>query len=1065
MAVYNGEKSLHAAVDSILSQTFTDFEFIIINDCSTDGTRNILETYAIQDSRIRLLHNETNLRLPTSLNRGLSVARAPLIARMDDDDISLPERFAKQYAFMQANPRVDVCGTAFYIPEIEQARYNTGGNEAIRVSLLFGCELIHPSLVMRKSTLDAMGGYPVISPCEDYTLWVNMCLAPTRPVFANLQEVLILYSWGNYLQGDTPYTQGTNKVTWANRHRLLSEGLGISPTDADLFYHNILCGGVDTSQLTDTHRANLAQWCLCILQHNAQKQFFEQQALQEALVKRYPPLVQYITATAGEAVPAQEPDVRTTCSPEAWDAGYVKHVFQEAPANRHTDFLLNAIPRDHGRGFEVGAFPGHNIPLLSQLGYVMDGIDTAERLLELPAWLQSKGIHGGQFTQGDFFATTIDKRYRLVVSFGFVEHFVNWHEVVQKHCELVAPGGRLCITFPNFSGAIQQALHRWLDAPNLSRHYLPAMDAHKQAQLCEQNGFAILFAGYFGGFDFWVETAQSSQEEMDALRQTLALAEQGGSFPNLQIWSPYGGLVAIRSAKIAVLYICTGRYSLFWDAFYTSSEKHFLNRHEKQYFVFTDCEIPHTDKPHVHTIYQEKLGWPYDTLCRFHMFHSIHDKLREFDFVFFFNANCEFMQTIDETVLPDQEEGLIVTQHPGFFDKDRTEYSYDTNAGSLACVLPDEGVHYVSGGINGGTAKAYLELVCALKAAIDADTENGVIALWHDESHLNRYVINRPYRLLHPGYFTPQGVALPFPEMIRVRDKNTLGGHAFLRGQVDTPSLPVVAKLSCGLGNQMFQLAAAVALAARFQGQIAFDTSWFSLAGDHAARDFSLYNAFPATRGFSEVSAGLLADLPRFVHHGMDFMPDFDHLFSPVLLDGYWQSPQYFRHCESKIRSLFRFAPLTEQRAAHTAAIISSTPQATAVHIRRGDFIHLAHVHEKHGVLPMSYYRNAVAKLKSTGLDPHLFVFSDDPGWTEENFDASACACTFVTAAHPKAPWEDMHLMSLCRHHIIANSTFSWWGAWLAPESELVCVPAQWFAQHPGAPGDLAPSHWNIIQN
>ena len=109
MTVHNGEKHLSEAIDGILNQTFKDFEFLVIDDGSTDGSADIIQSY--KDVRIRFISNGKNLSVPVSLNMGLNLARGEYIARMDCDDISLPQRLEKQVQFMDANPEVGVCGT------------------------------------------------------------------------------------------------------------------------------------------------------------------------------------------------------------------------------------------------------------------------------------------------------------------------------------------------------------------------------------------------------------------------------------------------------------------------------------------------------------------------------------------------------------------------------------------------------------------------------------------------------------------------------------------------------------------------------------------------------------------------------------------------------------------------------------------------------------------------------------------------------------------------------------------------------------------------------------------
>lgn len=234
--------------------------------------------------------------------------------------------------------------------------------------------------------------------------------------------------------------------------------------------------------------------------------------------------------------------------------------------------------------------------------------------------------------------------------------------------------------------------------------------------------------------------------------------------------------------KIAILYICTGKYDIFWKDFYISAEKYFLKNCEKEYFVFTDSEdIYESNNERVHIEYQENLAWPGNTLFRFKMFSRITEKLNEFDYIFFLNANTLFLREVTEEILP-KEEGLLVVKHPGFYNKKREEFTYDTNPKSLACIEPDEGQVYVCGGFNGGKSKEYIDMIKTLEKNIDIDYKNDVIALWHDESHINRYIIGKKYKLLGPEYMYPEEKEAPFEKKVIVRDKNKYGGHDFLRG-------------------------------------------------------------------------------------------------------------------------------------------------------------------------------------------------------------------------------------------------------------------------------------------
>lgn len=234
--------------------------------------------------------------------------------------------------------------------------------------------------------------------------------------------------------------------------------------------------------------------------------------------------------------------------------------------------------------------------------------------------------------------------------------------------------------------------------------------------------------------------------------------------------------------RIAVLYICTGNYSVFWKSFFESCEKFFLPGHERHYFVFTDGKIASPGaEDRVHRVEQSWLGWPYDTLMRFHFFSKIKAQLEAFDYIFFFNANSFFIDEITEDILPSASEGIVVVRHPGHYKQDNKSFPYDRNKKSTAYIPWNEGKDYICGGINGGHAKDYLKMVEELRNAIDRDTQRGVIARWHDESHLNHYIVHRRYKILSPGYCSPEECYLPFKEKIIILNKRHFGGHSALR--------------------------------------------------------------------------------------------------------------------------------------------------------------------------------------------------------------------------------------------------------------------------------------------
>lgn len=190
MPVYNCELYIQEAVDSILNQTFKDFEFIIIDDCSTDNTVSIINSF--KDSRINLIIKPQNTGYTNSLNYGLSIAKGKYIARMDGDDISLPERFAKQIYFLDNNLDYVLCGTALKVINQEKIIQYPENHIDIKTEFLNQNCIVHPSVMLRKRALDLHNfSYNILKePAEDYDLWAR--LSKVSKLY-NLPEVLIHY--------------------------------------------------------------------------------------------------------------------------------------------------------------------------------------------------------------------------------------------------------------------------------------------------------------------------------------------------------------------------------------------------------------------------------------------------------------------------------------------------------------------------------------------------------------------------------------------------------------------------------------------------------------------------------------------------------------------------------------------------------------------------------------------------------------------------------------------------------------------------------------------------------
>lgn len=234
--------------------------------------------------------------------------------------------------------------------------------------------------------------------------------------------------------------------------------------------------------------------------------------------------------------------------------------------------------------------------------------------------------------------------------------------------------------------------------------------------------------------------------------------------------------------KIAILYICTGKYDIFWKDFYLTAEKYFFAEDEKEYFVFTDSNnIYDKENENVNIIYQENLGWPLITLHRYKILQGIKNQLQEFDYCFFFNANSKFLDYVGREILPDDDE-ILVVQHPYFYNKTRDKYTYDSNPHCNAYISKNEGKVYAYGAFTGAKVATYCKMMQVITKWTDMDLENGIIAKWHDESYLNKYILKNKYKLLGCEYMYAEELMPKSNIKIIVRDKTKYGGHAYLRG-------------------------------------------------------------------------------------------------------------------------------------------------------------------------------------------------------------------------------------------------------------------------------------------
>lgn len=291
----------------------------------------------------------------------------------------------------------------------------------------------------------------------------------------------------------------------------------------------------------------------------------------------------------------------------------------------------------------------------------------------------------------------------------------------------------------------------------------------------------------------------------------------------------------------------------------------------------------------------------------------------------------------------------------------------------------------------------------------------------------------------------------------------------------------VISHIIGGLGNQMFQYAVGRAHSLKFNTSVTLDISGFdnyllhqgfelqkifqgsiNIAIERDMRNILGWQAAGVFRRYLQSPSMALFRWKSFI------VEPYFHYWSGIkcaprnsYLVGYWQSEKYFSKYSNEIREDFSFNELSSDCNKGIALEISQT-NAVSLHIRRGDYVSDAKTVNMLGVCSLQYYQRAISYISKQVENPHFFIFSDDIAWAKENIKLDF-PCLFVGHNKGEHSYIDMQLMSLCNHHIIANSSFSWWAAWLnKSDSKIVVAPKRWFRDDfmESQGGDIVPESW-----
>lgn len=286
----------------------------------------------------------------------------------------------------------------------------------------------------------------------------------------------------------------------------------------------------------------------------------------------------------------------------------------------------------------------------------------------------------------------------------------------------------------------------------------------------------------------------------------------------------------------------------------------------------------------------------------------------------------------------------------------------------------------------------------------------------------------------------------------------------------------IIVRLMGGLGNQLFQYAAGRRLAHKHNTMLKLDLSAYARDDlrSYALHPFNIRENIASVEDISHfnpdgrlkrlISRVTGRPLVGCVFYARDFIFEAGILDAPADLHmiGYWQSEKYFKDIESILRDDLIINVPQDVTDREIAAVMENT-ESVSLHVRRADYVNDSRTNRRYGTCDPGYYRRCAEYVAAHTDSPHFFVFSDDMAWARENIKLSF-PTTFVGHNDDAKNYQDLRLMSLCRHNIIANSSFSWWGAWLnSNPDKLVLAPRKWLADPENEPEEIIPAEWTKI--
>lgn len=536
-----------------------------------------------------------------------------------------------------------------------------------------------------------------------------------------------------------------------------------------------------------------------------------------------------------------------------------------------------------------------------------------------------------------------------------------------------------------------------------------------------------------------------------------------------------------KQYSIAIIYLAIGKYDVFWNEFYASCEQFLFCEANKEYFVFTDSkELLSLYFPNVSMIYYEDRGWAVNVSSKSDCILQIYSVLESFDYIFYINANYKILDYIScQEILPgESNDYLVALSFDHFVSCDKDSYPYDRNSKSLAYIPYGQGIHYYQASFYGGRSRELLLLAQTCSYNTQIDFSKGIIASWQDESYLNKYLLDYNPRIIgtyygKPEHFTCDCKAI-FRDKIKIIGRETLDQMkivfvnpvlSYLRDkELGFTPLHLVKIDEC-LTTQMFQYAFLLSLRNKCEKcKCLLYMQDFSITKNVYISDLEKIFSISIDNFMSDELKIQVGKTPSlYIRHVQEqYIATYQHIRMDwdlvTVYSGAWETERYFEDISSKIRNVFHFDTNKLNKKSKCIEKIIRSCIAVGVHVESED----GNRSVFNKICTQEYYKKSIALVKKYSPDRNLqfFLFCKDKEWINRNiFDNDFI---LVDWNFDSENWQDMYLMSICRHNILSISNLSWWGGWLNDcEDKVIVAPYRWSYSHL-AP-DIVPKNWLTV--